>query len=279
MQYSKLFSSMKSLLTAICLLSATILHAEVPSLINYQGLLTDINGNVVSGSKTVSISIHDAATDGAQLYAETIGSVAVQNGVYSFQFGAGPNFATALATGSQHWLQVTLDGVAQTPRERLVSVPFALKAAQADSLMPAPEADVYLRMMSVGQLTDGTNSRISLPVLLPVATRGTSERSIAQPIPTSVKRITELAARATTTITNASLTVRIIQRDNNGADTILATVQKPTGTPSTQTVSAATSITLDHVNYAYFVQATFVAGDSSLQMTTLHWIKLRAIQN
>lgn len=269
---------MKSLLTAIGLFSVAILQAEVPSLINYQGLLTDINGNVVSGSKTVSISIHDAATDGAQLYTENIGSVAVQNGIYSFQFGSGPTFSSTLAAGAQHWLQVTLDGVAQSPRERLVSVPFAMKAAQADSLTPQAETDVYLRMMSVGELTDGNNGRVFLPVLLPVAKRGSFTQSVSQLIPTSVKSISELSARATTTIVNASLTVRIIRRDNNGADTILATVQKPTGTASTQTVSTPTTVTLDHVNYAYFVEASFLAGDSGLQMTTLHWVKLRAVQ-
>jgi hypothetical protein len=160
---------MKSLLTAICLLSATILHAEVPFLINYQGLLTDINGNVVSGSKTVSISIHDAATDGAQLYAETIGSVTVQNGVYSFQFGAGPNFATALATGSQHWLQVTLDGIAQTPRERLVSVPFAMRARVADAAIGVLAEQINTLNRDIAILAGGITSPNILTETFPTA--------------------------------------------------------------------------------------------------------------
>jgi hypothetical protein len=122
---------MKPLLNAICLFCAAVLQAEVPALINYQGLLTDINGNIVSGSKTVAISIYDSATNGTQLYTESIGSVTVQNGIYSFQFGSDPGFATALSTGTQHWLQVTIDSVVQTPRERLVSVPFAMKAQDA----------------------------------------------------------------------------------------------------------------------------------------------------
>lgn len=116
---------------AALILSASLLPADVPHLINYQGLLTDINGNVVSGSKSISIAVFDAPTAGTQLYSESIGSVPVQNGVYSFQFGSGPEFATALSTGTQHWLEVTIDTIAQTPRERLVSVPFALKAATA----------------------------------------------------------------------------------------------------------------------------------------------------
>ncbi len=145
---------MKSILTAALLLSASLLHADVPSLINYQGLLTDINGNVVSGSKTVSISIHDAATDGTQLYSESLGSVTVQNGIYSFQFGSGPTFTTTLATGSQLWLQVTLDGVPQTPRERLVSVPFAMKAVEADIAGFNAAAEARVRQLEDSYLID-----------------------------------------------------------------------------------------------------------------------------
>jgi hypothetical protein len=269
---------MKSLLIAASLFTTTLLQAQVPSLINYQGLLTDINGNVVSGSKTVSIAIYDAATDGTQLYSENIGSVTLQNGVYSFQFGSGSTFSTALTTGSQHWMQVTLDGVAQTPRERLVSVPFAMRAAQADALTAAPEQDFYIRMMSVGSLTDGTGSNIFTPLFLPVASRGSYTSTVYEPIPNSIKSISELAARVTTAVVSGSLTIRIIRRDVNGSDVALATVQKPTGAASTQTVSTAANLTLDHVNYAYFIEAAFVAGDSGLQMTTLHWVKLRAVE-
>jgi formylglycine-generating enzyme required for sulfatase activity len=137
---------MKSILIAALLFSVSLLHANVPALINYQGLLTDINGNVVSGSKTVSISIHDAATNGTQLYSESIGSVTVQNGIYSFQFGSGPTFTTTLATGSQHWLQVTVNGEVQTPRERLVAVPFAIHSASvSDEAITQSKLDPLLK--------------------------------------------------------------------------------------------------------------------------------------
>jgi len=162
---------MKFLLTAALLFSTSLLHADVPALINYQGLLTDINGNVVSGSKTVSISIHDAVTSGTQLYSESIGSVTVQNGVYSFQFGSGPTFTAALATGSQQWLQVALDGTAQTPRERLVSVPFAMKAVEADiaGFNSAAEARVLSLEDNflIGRLDDFAYRGLSKPALTP----------------------------------------------------------------------------------------------------------------
>jgi hypothetical protein len=77
------------IVTALCTIATALIStAEVPSLINYQGRLTDASGNPVTGSKNFSISIYDAATNGTLLYTETIGAVTLDdNGVYSFQFG------------------------------------------------------------------------------------------------------------------------------------------------------------------------------------------------
>jgi N-acetylneuraminic acid mutarotase len=69
--------------------------AQVPSLINYQGRLTDSNGAPVTGNKNFAISIYDAATGGNLLYEETIGAVTLDaNGVYSFQFGSAGSSST-----------------------------------------------------------------------------------------------------------------------------------------------------------------------------------------
>ena len=78
------------LVTTICTIaSAMMAAAQGPSLINYQGRLTDADGAPVTGSKNFSISIYDAATAGNLLYTESIGAVTLDsNGVYSFQFGS-----------------------------------------------------------------------------------------------------------------------------------------------------------------------------------------------
>jgi N-acetylneuraminic acid mutarotase len=78
------------ILAFLCALSTALLASgQVPSLINYQGRLTDANGAAVTGSKNFSIDIFDAATGGNLLYSETIGAVTLDsNGVYSFQFGS-----------------------------------------------------------------------------------------------------------------------------------------------------------------------------------------------
>ena len=207
---------------ALLVAAAQLASAAVPSTINYQGRLTNAAGVPQSGSKAMSLKIFDAATSGTLLYAETVGSVAVDtNGVYGFQFGASGSSSTlvtetlattngslstfqsvlvnspiiagsvsvadgtytwnqsagssndndfgavyntslrrvtvnyysaapaagqtltatyrystsgisgALATGAEQWLELTVDGVAQSPRQKVLAVPFAVNAQRA----------------------------------------------------------------------------------------------------------------------------------------------------
>ena len=107
-------------LTVLCTIaSALIATAQVPSLINYQGRLTDANGDPVTGSKNFAISIYDAATNGTLLYTETIGAVTLDdNGVYSFQFG-GSGTSNTLVTERV----ATTDGTSTTFQKVLANSP------------------------------------------------------------------------------------------------------------------------------------------------------------
>jgi hypothetical protein len=194
------------------------LALAAPSEINYQGVLTDSQGNPVNGNQTMSLKIFDAATGGTLLYSENLGTVPVNNGVYNFTFGAngtsntlttetvattngtastfqkvlsastvvagsvtvtdgnytwdqtngssnendfGVSYSTslrrvtatyyngapaagrtieasyrttasgiagALAGNNQPWLETTINGTAQTPRQKILAVPFALNS-------------------------------------------------------------------------------------------------------------------------------------------------------
>ena len=75
----------------LLLILATSLSA-VPNDINYQGRLTDANGDAVTGDVTISVKMYDAQSGGNEIYSEDIGTVTLdENGVYSFQFGASGN--------------------------------------------------------------------------------------------------------------------------------------------------------------------------------------------
>jgi hypothetical protein len=212
----------------------------VPSGINYQGALTDDQGNPITGTRTMSIKLFGAATGGAQLYTEEIGAVDVSDGVFSFEFGTsgtsnaeqsdtvaltdgtattfqkvvsaaevvagsvsvsdgtytwsqsggssndddfGVVYSTnlrrvtvtyfngaptagrtitatyrtpasgisgALAGDNQPWAEITVDGVAQVPRQKVLAVPFAATAAKALALERA-EATTMLPIARFGR--------------------------------------------------------------------------------------------------------------------------------
>jgi len=58
-----------------------------PSELNYQGVVLDSSGNGVTGTRAMTVKLYDAAIGGNLLYTEVLGNVAVNKGVYSFNFG------------------------------------------------------------------------------------------------------------------------------------------------------------------------------------------------
>ena len=104
------------LLPLAALFTALPLTAQVPSLINYQGRLTDGSGNTVTGNRTMAVSVYDAASGGNLTYAETIGTVSVTNGTYTFRFGSGgavvvsANETIATTNGTHQVFSGTIQG-------------------------------------------------------------------------------------------------------------------------------------------------------------------------
>ena len=110
---------------ALLAAAAQLATAAVPSTINYQGRLTNASGVPQSGSKAMSLKIYDAATSGTLLYAETLGSVAVDtNGVYGFQFGAAGSSSTLVTE-----TLATTDGTSLTYTKALSNTPVVAGTA------------------------------------------------------------------------------------------------------------------------------------------------------
>lgn len=105
-------------------------YAEVPLQINYQGYLTDLNGDpVADGDYTISFSIYNVPTDGDALWGESQ-TVAVRKGVYNVILGQLGNELNPAHFDGQLYLGVTVapDTDEMTPRQLLTSVPFAIRA-------------------------------------------------------------------------------------------------------------------------------------------------------
>ena len=107
-------------------------QGQSPSLINFRGQLLDSNGQPVTSTVTIDLRVFPSESGGTQLYIENIGSVEVINGLYAFQFGSNgsPDFTSVIRQNSETWVEITLNGDV-LPRQRFVSVPYALSAGNA----------------------------------------------------------------------------------------------------------------------------------------------------
>jgi autotransporter-associated beta strand protein len=117
---------------AVLILTALPLAAQVPSLINYQGRLTDSSGSPVSGERMMEVRVYDAPEGGNLTYSDYIGSVMVTDGIYSFRFGSNGAGIAAALTG-QDYLALSMNGIEETTRTRLLAVPYAIKSADAQA--------------------------------------------------------------------------------------------------------------------------------------------------
>lgn len=108
------------------LLFLTNLHAEAPNLLTYQGRLKE-GGQAVSGNRLVKILLCDSES-GVTCHSSGAQSVTVSNGLFRSTFTVP---GTALVGTGNWYLEIEVEGVTLTPRERLTSTAYSLFAATA----------------------------------------------------------------------------------------------------------------------------------------------------
>jgi hypothetical protein len=139
--------SVMSLLLCAVLVQAQVVttntNVVVPPLVNFSGKLTDSNGKPLTGSIAVTFSLYSEQTGGAALWMETQNVQPDARGHYNVTLGSTSSTglpADIFVAGQAHWLGVQVEGEAyEQPRVLLLSVPYALKAGDAQTLggMPA----------------------------------------------------------------------------------------------------------------------------------------------
>jgi len=110
----------------------------VPTLMNYQGYLTDSNNVPVTGSFPMNFNLFPDSTAGAALWTESYGSVAVSSGVFNVVLGTVTPLPPATFTGAKLWLQTTVSGSDIVPRRPIVTAAYAFRASVADSATNVP---------------------------------------------------------------------------------------------------------------------------------------------
>ncbi len=137
-------------LLALALLVALPLRAQqqptasgvvVPRLIRFAGSVRDGSGKPMSGLAGITFALYKDQEGGAPLWLETQNVPLAASGRYSVLLGATKEEGVPMelfTSGEAQWLGVRAEGQAEQPRVLLVSVPYALKAADADTVGGLP---------------------------------------------------------------------------------------------------------------------------------------------
>jgi hypothetical protein len=188
----------------------------VPQLVNFSGKAVDAQGKTISGVAGVTFAIYTEQSGGSPLWLETQSIQADAKGNYTAQLGATKAEGLPLAlftSGEARWLGVTVNGGQEQPRVLLLSVPYALKAADAQTLGGLPASAFMLAAPPVS--------------LAPAVSAASADGGSVSP---------STAANVTTTGGSANFLPFF-----NGASTIIDSVVEQTGSGSAARIGIGTS--------------------------------------
>jgi hypothetical protein len=121
----------------LCLIASVLMTgasvAEIPRLINYQGMLTDNSGSPLTDTVDVAFIIYDnpGPTGGNVKWSETQYNVSVINGLFNVILGSANPID--LPFDQDYWLDITVEGEHLPERLKFTSVGYAYRALVADS--------------------------------------------------------------------------------------------------------------------------------------------------
>jgi hypothetical protein len=136
--------------SALCLFSVFYLvlsasaqpkSANVPRVVRYSGTLKNIDGSSRVGTIGVTFSIYADASGTAPLWQELQNVVVDPDGHYTVLLGAerSEGLPDGLFVGNEaRWLGIRVESEPEQPRAILAAVPYALKAADAETLGGKP---------------------------------------------------------------------------------------------------------------------------------------------
>jgi len=151
-------------------------NVVVPTLVNFSGLLTNGDGKALTGIVGVSFYLYKDQEGGAPLWMETQNVQPDRTGHYTVALGATTSQGLPMelfASGEARWLGVQPQGQVEQPRVMLLSVPYAMKAVDAETVGGLPPS-AFVRA-TPGAATSGNGSSA------PTGNAGTAGISVGRP--------------------------------------------------------------------------------------------------
>ncbi len=155
----KIVSCIFVVILAVGLISSVI-AADVPRAVNYQGRLTDGSGSpAADGTYQINFKIYGSETGNDSLWWSGFQSVSVTNGLFSYRLGSSATLPDSIfANDSARFLGVTVGTDSEiSPRTKFLSVGYAYQALHADTASVALSGPVG----QGGWSDDGTSVRLT----------------------------------------------------------------------------------------------------------------------
>ncbi|MGC2449926.1 MAG: hypothetical protein WA477_19920 [Candidatus Sulfotelmatobacter sp.] len=161
--------------------STNAVNEIVPPMVSFNGMLTDINAKPFTGVVGVMFSLYKEQQGGVPLWTEMQNVRADKTGHYAVMLGSTSAHglpADLFVSGEARWLAVQPEGQPEQPRVVLLSVPYALKAGDAQTIGGLPPSAFVMAAPgatnsgSLSARQDGGNS--STPAPPPLGGSGTT---------------------------------------------------------------------------------------------------------
>ncbi len=216
--------------------------AVVPPLVSFNGVLTDVNGKPLTTVAGVTFALYKESQGGAPLWLETQNVYPDKTGHYTVLLGSTSSSGLSpdlFVAGEARWLAVQVQGQAEQPRTSLTSVPYSLKAEDAQTVGGLPASAFVL---AAPPSSNPNSAAISSAVVVQPMATGTT------PVTTAGGTVNKLAKfDATADITSSQIfdngtnvgignTAPAEKLDVNGAVTVRGTLFMPAA--GTATASA-----------------------------------------
>jgi len=155
------------LLLTICYLPLAFSYAAVPHLINYQGRLTDSSGTPLNGTYDLTFRIYDAEAAGNLLWQETHLGALIQKGIFGILLGSVTSLD--LPFDKQYYLEIKVGSEVMSPRQRITSAGYAIRAEEAEKLGGKQPSDYVLATDITSAPTANKAVKLNANAKLPTA--------------------------------------------------------------------------------------------------------------
>jgi hypothetical protein len=164
--------------------NSSLVSTQIPRLIKFSGVAQNETRKPVTGVVGVTFSLYKDQQGGSPLWAETQNVRADETGHYTVMLGSASADGVPLSLFSSaeaHWISTQISGQPEQPRILLLSVPYALKAADAETLGGLP-ASAFMHA-TAGAVQGKTGATAASPAQLNLPPAGVTGKGVKNFVP------------------------------------------------------------------------------------------------